>query len=98
MNANDLQVIYEVFKLPDASGSSSDRVMSEVKVSGAKKQANVRIFTGRASTPLRPPHKSAWRPPNLCFVSGNPILMEHLDASKPTNRGLWGGGCPPSEN
>ena len=36
MNAHDLQIIYEVFKLPDAVGSSTDNVVSEVMVSGAK--------------------------------------------------------------
>ena len=43
LEANDLQVLYEVFKLPDATvtGSSRDMVMPEVKVSGAKKQANL---------------------------------------------------------
>ena len=55
MNANDLQVIYEVFKLPDASGSSSDRVMSEVKVSGAKKQQTSRFSLGGHPPPSDPP-------------------------------------------
>ena len=36
LNANDLQVIYEVFKLPVAIGSSTDNVVSAVTVARAQ--------------------------------------------------------------
>ena len=55
LEANDLQVLYEVFKLPDATGSSRDMVMPEVKVSGAKKQANLGGHPPPPPPPQTPP-------------------------------------------
>ena len=57
MNAHDLQIIYEVFKLPDAVGSSTDNVVSEVMVSGEKIYKRT-CFHWEGICPSHPTNKS----------------------------------------